>query len=374
MSTSPRPALKAVYTPIDVATDTVSLGFPRTPLSATVADPDGWVRALLHTLDGRWSLAQVVERFAGSLSAADIHALVDTLARGGFLEDAGAPPPAALADAELDRYERNAEFFSYFTDRTEDGFASGGAPTRWSPQVALKNASVAVVGLGGFGSHVAMHLAALGVGHLLLVDDDVVETANLARQPLYRDADVGRAKVDAAATRLRETNPAVDVATSRSRVASAADAETWLRSADLTVCAADRPRVEIDHWFNRAALRCGRPWLRGASIGLSAALDLFVPGRTSCAECRLHPGDDGDDSNAVMAEQLRVGGPRGTSPSISPVAGLLGSLGALEVTKFLTGVTPTVLLDHQLVVDVVTSEIHHLPDPRVPGCPGCGGA
>jgi molybdopterin/thiamine biosynthesis adenylyltransferase len=104
---------------------------------------------------------------------------------------------------------------------------------------------------------------------------------------------------------------------------------------------------------------------------LSAALDLFVPGRTACAECRLQVDEDGDDANSRIVDQLRVGGDRGTSPCISPVAGLLGSLAALETMKFLTGVADTVLLDHQVVVDLLGTQVHQLPDRPAPGCPAC---
>lgn len=367
-----RPAVKAVYAPLDVATGTVSLGIPRTPLSAHLPDPDGWVRAVLHTLDGRYTLDEVVARFAGSLSPSDIRAMVDTLAADGFLEDAAAPTPTGLTDAELVRYDRNAEFFSYFSDRRPGGF-EGAAPatTRWTPQLTLKDASVVVVGLGGFGSHLALHLASLGVGHLTLVDDDTVEAANLNRHVLARDTDIGRLKVDAAAEKLRALNPLVDITTSAVRVTGPADVEGWMLGSDLVVCAADRPRVDIDGWFNAAALRSGTPWLRGATVGLSAVVDLFVPGRTACAQCRLQPGDG--DTNARMVEQLRVDARRGTSPVVSPVAGLLGSLAALETTKFLTGVAPTPLLEHQLVVDLLTSEVHHVLDRRVEGCTACSG-
>lgn len=369
-----RPALKAVYAPLDLTTDTVSLGIPRTPLSAHVPDPDGWVRAVLHTLDGRSTVDEVVARFAGSLAPADIRAMVDTLAADGFLEDAAAPAPAGLTADERERYARNAEFFSYWSDRRPHGFESGPpTTTRWSPQLTLKDASVTVVGLGGFGSHVALHLACLGVGHLTLVDDDVVETSNLNRHVLARDADVGRRKVEAAADHLREFNPLVDVTTSLVRVSGVADVEGWMLGADLVVCAADRPRVDVDDWFNAAGLSTGTPWLRGATVGLSAVVDLFVPGQTACGACRRHPGDDGS-SDAVMVEQLRVDARRGTSPVVSPVAGLLGSLAALEATKFLTGVAPSPLLDHQLVVDLLTSEVHHVPDRRVPGCRVCSAA
>ena len=77
-------------------------------------------------------------------------------------------------------------------------------------QRRLKDSSVCVVGLGGLGSPVAMQLASLGVGHLRLVDSDVVEISNLQRQNLYSVGDVGLAKVEAAARRVRGINPFIE--------------------------------------------------------------------------------------------------------------------------------------------------------------------
>jgi molybdopterin/thiamine biosynthesis adenylyltransferase len=241
--------------------------------------------------------------------------------------------------------------------------------TRFSPQQLLKRSTVVVLGVGGLGSYVALHLVALGVGRLHLVDFDRVEESNLNRQVLFTEADLGRSKVGVAARRLREVNPHVDVRTSDSRVQGIDDACAWLMAGDLLICAADRPRVDLDRWINTAALSCLRPWMRGSSVGLTAVLDLFVPGRTACAECRLQPDENGPGAQQRFVDQLRSIG-----PCIAPVAGLLGSLAALEAMKFLTGITPTPLLDNQLVVDLPHAEVHHFPDPRHPGCRRCGSA
>lgn len=346
---------------------TMSLGFPRTPRSATVADPSGGIRAVLDLLDGTRDLNALAGALNGRVERSDIESLVSALAAEGFLEDALAEPPGELCPVERARYSRNCEFFSYFTDR------SIGSPprNRYSPQLALRAASVVVMGVGGLGSQVALHLAALGVGRMILVDFDTVDASNLNRQLLFTQADVGQPKVTVAARRLSELNPFVDLVPIQSTVRSIDDAAGWLSAGDLLVCAADRPRVDLDRWINAAALESVRPWMRGASVGLTAVLDMFVPGRTACAECRLQAGSDASTSQQELVEQIRALGDGAISPCISPVAGLLGSLAALEAMKFLTGICPTELLDSQIVIDLVDARTHHFPDPKHPHCPAC---
>jgi molybdopterin/thiamine biosynthesis adenylyltransferase len=360
-----RPRLKTVFTPIPLTDGSVCLGMPRTPRSATIADPEGIIRETLVLLDGTRSVADIANESSIRISRQDLERLVDTLTANGFLEDASAEPPVDLTDREVRRYSRNSEFFSYFSD------AGPSAPsTRYSPQVALKKSTIAVLGVGGLGSHVATHLAALGIGQLLLLDFDTVEESNLNRQLLFTDADIGRSKVIAAAERLAAINPLVKVIPTEGRINGPADAAEFLNRADLTICAADRPRVDLDRWINAAALQHNRPWMRGASVGLTAALDLFVPGQTSCAECRLRTDED-SEADAEFVEQIRNLGDITVSPCISPVAGMLGALAAWEATKFLTGLAPTPLLENQIVIDVPNAEIHHLPDPRMESCPVC---
>src|SRR3954464_11800176 len=96
-----------------------------------------------------------------------------------------------LSDAELERYSRQLVLPEW----------SGAAQER------LKNANVIVVGLGALGSPVATYLAAAGVGHLGVVDEDAVELSNLHRQPLHFTPDVGLSKAVNAAVKLSALNP-----------------------------------------------------------------------------------------------------------------------------------------------------------------------
>ncbi|MFN7120227.1 MAG: molybdopterin-synthase adenylyltransferase MoeB [Saprospiraceae bacterium] len=78
-------------------------------------------------------------------------------------------------------------------------------------QRKLKAARVLVVGAGGLGSPVLLYLAAAGVGHIGIVDGDVVDASNLQRQVLYTMADIGKSKAEAAKERLQALNPHIDI-------------------------------------------------------------------------------------------------------------------------------------------------------------------
>ncbi|SHJ43309.1 adenylyltransferase and sulfurtransferase [Reichenbachiella agariperforans] len=77
-------------------------------------------------------------------------------------------------------------------------------------QRKLKEAKVLVVGSGGLGSPVLLYLAAAGVGHIGIVDFDVVDDSNLQRQVLFTVEDVGQSKAATAKTRLEKLNPFIE--------------------------------------------------------------------------------------------------------------------------------------------------------------------
>lgn len=81
------------------------------------------------------------------------------------------------------------------------------------PQQRLANTTVGLIGMGGIGTHLAVHLAAAGIGGLFITDGDTVELSNLTRQTLFQERDVGRRKVDAAAERLRALRADLDIET-----------------------------------------------------------------------------------------------------------------------------------------------------------------
>jgi len=78
-------------------------------------------------------------------------------------------------------------------------------------QEKLLNASICIAGAGGLGCPAALYLAAAGVGHIRIVDDDVVSRSNLNRQVLYGEADIAKSKAETAAGKIRSLNPDIQV-------------------------------------------------------------------------------------------------------------------------------------------------------------------
>src|SRR6185436_12411597 len=138
-----------------------------------------------------------LEKEGTTLSATDSLSIVPSIAGGASpTVTAPAPPePATLSNEEIRRYSRHLIM-------PEVGIEG---------QKKLKNARVLAIGAGGLGSPLAVYLAAAGVGTIGIVDFDVVDDSNLQRQILYGASDVGRPKLQAAAERLRDMNPNVQV-------------------------------------------------------------------------------------------------------------------------------------------------------------------
>ena len=78
-------------------------------------------------------------------------------------------------------------------------------------QSRISNSRVLCVGAGGLGSPVIQYLAAAGIGHLTIVDDDRVDVSNLQRQVIHRTADVGEFKAISAKRFVSELDPNISV-------------------------------------------------------------------------------------------------------------------------------------------------------------------
>lgn len=137
------------------------------------------------------------------------------------------------------------------------------------------SAHVVVIGAGGLGCPALQVLAAAGVGTLTFVDDDVVERSNLARQILFRESDIGRSKVDAAADALRGLGPDARLVPRQVRL-DERSAPKLIREADVVI-------DTTDHWPTRFAVadacrEAGIPLVWGSVLGWDALLTVFVPG------------------------------------------------------------------------------------------------
>jgi molybdopterin/thiamine biosynthesis adenylyltransferase len=247
-------------------------------------------------------------------------------------------------------------------------------------QQRVSDAHVLQLGTGGLGSNVLQNLAGLGVGRLTLLDNDDVEPKNLARQFVYREADLGTSKVHRAAEWVRAFHSGISVDEVRRWVRGPGDVEDLLAGVDLVVSGIDQGE-RIDNWVNEACVHAGVPWIRGGMTGSQLIYFSVDPGRSACYECRVHAYGDGKDiespvlsPSAVTAQRLSARIPR-INRANGPSAALIGSLVAFEALRYLTGYEPPYAAGAEVLVDVSGGcGQRREPWPRNPQCAPCATA
>jgi len=222
-------------------------------------------------------------------------------------------------------------------------------------QQLLRDSSALIIGVGGLGSAAALYLAGAGLGRLLLSDRDRVDTSNLQRQILYRTADVGRPKLDAAADTLRALNAecAVECLPGPLEAAALADA---VRGADIVLDCSDN--FPTRHALNAACVAARKPLVSGAAIRFEGQLALFDTARGSACYACLYP-DTGESQETC--EEAGV---------LGPSVGVVGSLQALVALKRLLGLSEDAGRLH--LWDALRLSWRSLNIPKDPHCPVCG--
>ena len=224
-------------------------------------------------------------------------------------------------------------------------------------QERLLAARALIIGAGGLGSPAAMYLAAAGVGHLVISDDDRVDLSNLQRQLLHHVADIGRNKADSARDTVRALNPDVRVTVIEERLQDETLA-AQVGAADVVLDCSDNFATRFA--VNRACFGQRTPLVSGAAIRLEGQLAVFMPGSVNspCYNCLYREGEEADQTcseNGVLA----------------PVVGIIGSLQALEAIKLILSLGDS-LAGRLVVFDGMTHDWRTLKLRRDPACPVCG--
>ncbi len=250
--------------------------------------------------------------------------------------------PQPMGDAQLMRYARHILL---------DELGIEG-------QALLLAARVLIVGAGGLGSPAAAYLAAAGVGHLRLADDDLVELSNLQRQILHTTARIGQAKADSGRAALLAINPEIEVEALVERLDAARLLELVGQS-DLVLDCCDN--FATRHAINRACVACRVPLVSGAAIRYSGQVSVYDLRRDDapCYHCLFPEADD--------AQELRCA----TTGVLGPLVGMVGSVQAAEAIKLLARMGEP-LVGRLLSVDALTMQWHTIRFRRDPGCPVCG--
>jgi molybdopterin-synthase adenylyltransferase len=282
---------------------------------------------------------------------------VGLLAQGAF--DPGA---TELSPEEALRYDRQLH---YFGDQATSESGAG------EMQLALRNATVVVLGAGGLGSWTMAGLACAGVGRIVAVDDDTIELSNLNRQVLYRVSDIGRRKVDVAAEALRDFNPDIDLVPLARRIRGVADVRSVATGADFVVCTADWPVHDIGRWVNEACVELRIPHISAGQFPPRVRIGpTFVPGRTACLECEERAIRRDFPLYDELVEHRRTAAP--VAATLGAPSGLIGSLLAMEVIHWITGISEPATLGRGLVFDLRDFSSHWESIEPDPGCQnGC---
>lgn len=226
-----------------------------------------------------------------------------------------------------------------------DGFGETG-------QLRLKNATVLVSRVGGVGGTLALELAAAGIGRLILAHAGELRANDLNRQLLMSHAGLGQSRVEQAAERLRAFNPHVEVVPVAENI-SAANVDRLVKDADIIASCA--PLFQERLALNRAAVEQGKPLVDCAMYELEAQLTTIVPGRGPCLAC-LYP-----EEPAAWKRQF---------PVFGAVAGVIASLGAMEVIKVLAGLGDP-LVGKMLLCDLADMSFRTIQLKRNAQCPIC---
>jgi molybdopterin/thiamine biosynthesis adenylyltransferase len=220
-------------------------------------------------------------------------------------------------------------------------------------QQALKRARVLLVGAGGLGAPAALYLAAAGVGHIGLVDPDIVGLSNLQRQVLYGALDIDRPKVEVAAGRLLALNPHCQIEGRPTRL-DASNARALIAGHDLVLDGTDDFTTRFA--VNAACVALGIPLVSGALGRWTGQVGVF--GRRPCYRC-LVP-DIPPDAETCAAVGV-----------VGALAGVVGSMMALEAVKLITGAGEP-LTGRLLIHDALAGEARTVRLRADPACVVCG--
>ena len=223
-------------------------------------------------------------------------------------------------------------------------------------QQSLMNSSVLIVGMGGLGCPASMYLAAAGVGHITIADDDVVDVTNLQRQIAHSHSKLGEPKVKSAKSVLLGLNKDIEVTIIQERLEGVL-LDNVVRSVDVVVDCCDNFSTRFA--VNSSCLRHSKPLVSGAAIRMEGQVAVFDSrdSASPCYQCLYSNGDQDEtcSTNGIM----------------SPVVGIIGSVQAMEAIKIISNLGKT-LTGRLMLLDAFRSQWREMRLLKDPSCEACG--
>ena len=224
-------------------------------------------------------------------------------------------------------------------------------------QEKLVNSSVLCIGAGGLGSPLALYLAAAGVGHLGILDFDVVDFSNLQRQIIHSEETIGELKVESAKKALLKLNSDIKVTTYNEMLTSE-NAMDIIKHYDIVVDGTDN--FATRYLVNDSCVLLGKPNVYGSIFRFEGQVSVFDAERGPCYRC-LYP----EPPPPGLVPSCAEGGVLGILP------GIIGTLQAAEAVKLIIG-QGNPLIGRLLFLDVLEMQPREMLLRKDPHCPICG--
>ncbi len=232
-------------------------------------------------------------------------------------------------------------------------------------QEKLNQSTVLLAGVGALGSMVAVSLALMGVGKIILVDMDTIELSNLNRQLLFTEKDIGEFKAKVAAEKLREMNPNIYIVDRNESLISVP--HKYYEESDVIVDGLDT--FEARRWLNSVSVSLNKPLVHGGMYGWYGNIQVIIPTVTPCLECQPLLPRERFQKSCTPPGKKREKVEQPTFPGISTISAVLSGIQAQETLKILLNLSP--LIDNYLFYDGLSQCFTTIKLERNPKCIIC---
>lgn len=222
-------------------------------------------------------------------------------------------------------------------------------------QEKLLKSSVLIAGAGGLGSPVIAYLAAAGVGKIGIADFDQIEDSNLNRQILHSSSDVGMDKVFSAKAFVNNLNPDIEVEIYREKI-TYENVKEIISQYDCVVDCLDS--ITLSFLLNDACVEMGKAYMHAGVVAYGGQFMTIIPGQTACLRC-VFP-EIPDENIDLDASDVGV---------LGAATGVMGSLLATEVFKYLTGLECSI--NTLIAYDAIAQTFRHILVNKKNDCPLC---
>lgn len=248
---------------------------------------------------------------------------------------------ASLTKYEYEKYDRQIKSFASLT-----GYEY---PQAVEIQKKISNFKVAIIGVGGTGSHLSLALASIGVNNMILVDFDKIELSNTSRQILYDENDIGKLKINVACDKLKRYNSNLEIKTFNKNIKSIEDLSFLDEISDinLLILTADTPRGEIQYIIDEKCKELNIPWLLYGPFEHSKVFigPYIIPNKTKTFSEIFNKNLINNDSEVNAINDSFI-------PCVcDPYNAFASQFAAIEILKIITQTKESSLINKRFYID-----------------------